>query len=235
MPGKRNGGRRKQRNDEQLFAIVAVIGSLLFATGVGLLLIILNQRGSYQTDQPGYAPQNSVSRLIPPDHPRQLANFSLTDRTGRAITRSDFDGKILVVDVLFTSCSLTCPAVSGVMAQIQTLTTNQPDVKLVSLTVEPRDDTPAVLEKYGERFGADTNRWLFLTGDKTELHHLIGTSFLAPDTNNEFGFMPGNFAHTERIAIVDSLGRLHGYFDGLNQNTATAVANEIKKLLNQNL
>ena len=162
----------------------------------------------------------------------QLVNFSLTDRTERTVTRSDLAGKILVVDFLFTSCSLTCPAVSGVMAQIQTLTTNQPDVKLVSLTVEPRDDTPAVLEKYGERFGADTNRWLFLTGDRTQLYDLIGTSFLAPDTNNEFGFMPGNFAHTERIAVMDANGHLRGFFDGLNQNTAAAVANEIAKLRN---
>ena len=47
--------------------------------------------------------------------------------------------------------------------------------------------------------------------------------------------MPGNFSHTERIAIVDSHGNLRGYFDGLNQNTATAVVNEIKKMRNQNL
>ena len=65
------------------------------------------------------------------------------------------------------------------MAQIQQLTTNQPDVRLVSLTVDPRDDTPAVLAKYGERFGADTNRWLLLTGDRTTLYGLIGASFLA--------------------------------------------------------
>ena len=199
----------------------------------GFLLFAMNHRENNPAAGTGYAVVNSESRLIPPDHPRQLANFSLTDRTGRIVTRSDLDGKILVVDVLFTSCSLTCPAVSGVMAQIQTLTTNQPDVKLVSLTVEPRDDTPAVLEKYGERFGADTNRWLFLTGDRTQLYDLIGTSFLAPDTNNEFGFMPGNFAHTERIAIVDSDGHLRGYFDGLNPNTAAAVVNEITNLQHQ--
>lgn len=235
MSKKAGSKRRKQRGDERLFATAAIIGSLVFGAGFCFLLFAMNDREINPAAGTGYTTENLESPLIPPDHPRQLANFSLTDRTGRIVTRSDFDGKILVVDVLFTSCSLTCPAVSSVMAQIQTLTTNQPDVKLVSLTVEPRDDTPAVLERYGERFGADTNRWLFLTGDKTELYHLIGTSFLAPDTNNEFGFMPGNFAHTERIAIVDSLGRLRGYFDGLNQKTATAVANEIAKLRNQNL
>ena len=232
MSRKASSKQRKVRNEERLFATVAVIGSLLFGAGFCFLLFTMNDREKNPTDPTGYAVGNSESRLIPPDHPRELVNFSLTDRTERTVTRSDLAGKILVVDFLFTSCSLTCPAVSGVMAQIQTLTTNQPDVKLVSLTVEPRDDTPAVLEKYGERFGADTNRWLFLTGDRTQLYDLIGTSFLAPDTNNEFGFMPGNFAHTERIAVMDANGHLRGFFDGLNQNTAAAVANEIAKLRN---
>jgi protein SCO1/2 len=118
------------------------------------------------------------------------------------------------------------------MAQIQQLTTNQPDIKLVSLTVDPRDDTTEVLAKYGERFGAQTNRWLLLTGEKTTLYNLIGKSFLAQDSDDPFGYMPGNFSHTERIALVDSHGNLRGYFDGLNQNTASAVVQEITKLRN---
>ncbi len=235
MSSKAGSNRRKQRDDERLFAIVAVIGSWVFGAGFCFLLFVMNKRENNPTDETGYAVANSESRLIPPDHPRQLVNFTLTDRTGRTVTRSDLAGKILVVDFLFTSCSLTCPAVNGQMAQIQQLTTNRADVKLVSLTVDPRDDTPAVLEKYGERFGADTNRWLFLTGEKTMLYDLIGKSFLTQDLNDPFSYMPGNFSHTERIAIVDWHGNLSGYFDGLNQNTATAVVNEIKKMGNQNL
>ncbi|HXR04714.1 MAG TPA: SCO family protein [Verrucomicrobiae bacterium] len=227
--------RRKQRNDERLFAAVAIIGSLAVGAGFCFLLFAMNSRENNTMAELGYAVENSAPRLISPDHPRQLVDFSLTDCASRTVTRVDLDGKFLVVDFLFTSCSLTCPVVNQHMAQIQQLTPNQPGIKLVSLTVNPRDDTPAVLEKYGERFGADFNRWLFLTGDKAELYHLIGTSFLAPDTNNVFSYMPGNFSHTERIAVMDSHGHLRGYFDGLNQGTAGAVVEEIAKLQNQNL
>jgi protein SCO1/2 len=223
--------RSKQRDDERLFFYVATIVSLVLGTGFCLLLIALNSR----ENGTGEAVENSPSRLISPDHSRQLINFSLTDRTGRTVTRSDLDSKILIVDFLFTSCSLTCPVVNGHMAEIQQLTTNQPDVKLVSLTVDPRDDTTEVLAKYGERFGADTNRWLFLTGEKTMLYDLIGTSFLAQDLDDPFSYMPGNFSHTERIAVVDSRGNLCGYFDGMNQNTASAVVEEITKLQNKSL
>lgn len=200
--------------------------SLVFGAGFFVLIFMLNSREKAT----GAAAENSPPHLISPDHPRQLINFSLTDRTGRNVSRPELDGKILVVDFLYTSCSLTCPVVNQCMAQIQQLTTNQPDVKLVSLTVDPRDDTVDALAKYGERFGADTNRWLLLTGDKTVLYDLIGNSFLAQDLNDPFNYMPGNFVHTERVALVDSHGKLHGFFDGLNEKTASAVVEEIKNL-----
>lgn len=217
-----------------MFLYAAIIGSLIFGAGFCCFLFVLNNYQTAPGAQTPAAETNLVSRLIPPDHPRQLVNFSLTDRTGQTVTRADLEGKVLVVDFLFTSCSLTCPAVNAQMKQIQQLTTNEPEVKLVSLTVDPRDDTPAVLGKYGSRFGADTNRWLLLTGDRQTLYQLIGNSFLAQDSTGSFGYMPGNFAHIERIAVVDSHGQVQGYFDGLNQNTAVAIVDEIKTLRNRN-
>ncbi|HXC34704.1 MAG TPA: SCO family protein [Candidatus Acidoferrales bacterium] len=230
---KSTGAKKKQRNDERIFAIVAVILCLILGAAFCALLVALN----YQGKQPSTAENlpDTAPALIQPDHPRELVDFSLTNSDGGIMTRRDFDGKILVVDFLFTSCSLTCPAVNGQMAQIQRLTTNDPEVKLVSLTVDPRDDTPPVLQKYRAGFGADTNRWFFLTGDKSVLYSLIGQSFLAKDTNDPVGYMPGDFAHTERIAIVDAHGQLRGFFDGLNQETAGAVVSEVNKLRHQNL
>lgn len=234
MPQKAGPKRTKQQNDERLFAIIAVVMCLVLGICFCALLFALNYHGQASQTSLASLPDARPS-LIQPDHPRSLVDFSLTDSSGRPVKRADLDGKILVVDFLFTSCSTTCPAVNAQMAQIQQMTTNQPDVKLVSLTVDPRDDTPTVLQKYGQGFGADTNRWLFLTGEKAVLYNLIASSFLAQDLNDPFAYMPGNFSHTERIAIVDSQGNLHGYFDGLNQNTATAVVEEIAKLRKQNL
>ncbi len=216
---------RQPQAERQVFWMIVAF-SLLFSVGYCLFLFILTHH-----ENPPEAPlDDSQPLVIPPDHPRQLVNFSLTDQNGRTITRADLNGKFLVVSFLFTSCSLTCPIVSGQMAEIQQLTTNQPDVRLVSLTVDPDDDTAPVLAKYGARFGADTNRWLFLTGDDAVVHNLIGASFLSLDTNNAFSYMPGNFAHIERIAVVDPQGRVRDYFDGLANGTPQAVVNEIQQL-----
>ena len=218
--------KRKERSDERLFFAVAVVAALIFGAGYVFLMLAMNHR-----EKTTYVPTPSSDAVaLEPDHSRELVDFSLTDRTGRTVTRSDLAGKFLVVDFLFTSCSLTCPVVNGHMAEIQKLTTNQPDVELLSLTVDPRDDTTEVLTKYGAQFGADTNRWLLLTGEKNDLYHLIATSFLSQDENDPFTYMPGNFSHTERIAVVDSRGNVRAYFDGLSENVATAVVRQIARL-----
>ena len=105
-------------NDERFYFRVLIGVTLALGTGFCLLLLALNDRDKETT------PGNSKPRFISPDHPRQLVDFSLTDRTGRRVTRSDLAGKILVVDFLYTSCSLTCPVVNRCLAQIQQLTTN---------------------------------------------------------------------------------------------------------------
>jgi protein SCO1/2 len=225
----------RHHSGEQVFVIVAIVGSLILGAGFCFLLFALNHHEQNPPQQLIEAVENPPSTLIAPDHPRQLVDFTLTNWTEGVVKRSDLSGKILVVSFLFTSCTLTCPAVSTEMSSIQQMTTNLPGVELVSLTVDPDDDTPDVLGTYSGRFSADTNRWLFLTGDKSQLYHLIGASFLTHDADNAFGYMPGDYAHTERIAVVDPRGQLRGYFDGLNQNTPMAVMNEINKIQNQKL
>jgi protein SCO1/2 len=214
------------RSGERLFFAVAVVAALIFGAGFIFLMLAMNHREK----TPNVPIPSGDAVALAPDHSRQLVDFSLTDRTGRAVTRSDLAGKFVVVDFLFTSCSLTCPMVNGHMAEIQKLTANQPDVKLLSLTVDPRDDTTDVLAKYGGQFGADTNRWLLLTGDRDELYHLIATSFLSQDEKDPFTYMPGNFSHTERIAVVDSQGNVRAYFDGLANNVSSAVVQQIARL-----
>ena len=207
---------RGQRNDEKLFLVIVIALAVVSGLGSWLAAVALSHH-----DQP---------RGLLPDKVRTLGEFTLTDATGQTLTRTELAGNILVVSFLFTSCSLTCPEVTKRMAEIQRLTANDADVRLISLTVDPRTDTPSVLAKWGIRFGADTNRWHFLTGQKPMLYDLIGTSFLAQDSGDPFNSMPGNFTGTERIAVVDAHGRTRMYFDGLRSDTPAAVVAEIVQL-----
>jgi cytochrome oxidase Cu insertion factor (SCO1/SenC/PrrC family) len=211
-----SGAKANQRKDEKLFLVIVIALALLAGVGSWFAATALSRH-----DRP---------HDLFPDKERTLGEFILTNEFGQVVTRADLDKKILIVSFLFTSCSLTCPVVSKHMAEIQRLTANDADVRLVSFTVDPRSDTPPVLAKWGARFGADTNRWHFLTGNKTVLHGLIAKSFLAQDNSDPFNSMPGNFTGTERIAVVDRHGRTWMYFDGLREETPAAVVAELSQL-----
>ena len=216
MPNENSTNETTPPGEEKFFLILVLVLAAVIGIGSWIVVVAFSQKDKIHG--------------IAPDKTRRLENFSFTDSTGHTITRGELDGKILAVSFLFTSCSLTCPEVTRSMAEIQRRTADAPDVRLLSLTVDPRSDTPPVLAKWGGRFGADTNRWFLLTGDKAELHHVIGTSFLATETNNPFNSMPGNFTGTERIAVVDRHGNVRVYFDGLRIETPGAVVAEMEKL-----
>ncbi|MFO1498205.1 MAG: SCO family protein [Verrucomicrobiota bacterium] len=163
------------------------------------------------------------------DRPRRLIPFQLTERSGRKVTEADLAGKILVVDFVFTGCSLSCRAVNNSMEEIQRLTDGAKDVQLISLTVDPRSDTPAVLTAFANGYHADSNRWLFLTGDKRQLYGLIETSFIPKSPELEH-LIPGGFAATDRIMLVDPLGNVHASFDGLKRDAAKTVVSGIENL-----
>jgi len=201
-----------------------VIGSIVVAVGLGLAIVVLGKLGNTVLDP------DAQTLVIPPDYPRQLADFSLVDESRHVLQRSDLRGKIVVVDFIFTGCTLTCPYVNAELEKIQDATTQYPNVRLLSLTLDPTDDTPEVLAAYAPKFGADPQRWLFLTGDAPVMQNLVATSFLPPDSTGEFAYMPGNFSHTQRIALVDQSGRLVSYYDGMNKEAAAAVIDEIRKL-----
>jgi protein SCO1 len=175
-------------------------------------------------------PDRRAAQGLPPDRPRALADFTLTDRSGRTVTRADLAGKFLVVNFVHSSCSVSCSVVNQRMAEIQRLTTGQADVQLVSLTVDPRSDTPPVLAEFGAKFGADSNRWWLLTGDKSVLYGLIETSFLRRDPLVQDLNMPGGFIGTERIALVDPQGDTRKYFDGMKPTAPAAVLAALAEL-----
>lgn len=178
-----------------------------------------------------WAGQREKAALAPSklDHPRRLIPFRLTERSGRPVTEAEVAGKILVVNFVFTSCSLSCRAVNDRMAEIQTLVSEAKDVQLLSLTVDPRSDTPAALEAFANGFHADSNRWLFLTGEKPQLYGLIETSFIPKSPELE-SLIPGGFASTDRIMLVDPHGNVCASFNGLKRDVAKSVATEIENI-----
>jgi cytochrome oxidase Cu insertion factor (SCO1/SenC/PrrC family) len=106
-----------------------------------------------------------------------VPEFALTERHGRQVTRNDLLDLVWVTNFFYTSCPDTCPLQSARLARLQRDFANDRDVRLVSISVDPEHDTPAVLQDYAQRFGADPARWLFLTGDKAAIYRLAQEGF----------------------------------------------------------
>jgi cytochrome oxidase Cu insertion factor (SCO1/SenC/PrrC family) len=106
-----------------------------------------------------------------------VPDFSLIQRDGRRVTLADLRGKVWIANFIYTHCTDTCPLQSARMARLQERLRDEPDVRFVSITVDPELDTPEVLSEYANRFGADRDRWLFLTGEKRALYALAVEGF----------------------------------------------------------
>ncbi len=152
----------------------------------------------------------ACSRQEPLPSYSEVPDFSLTSERGETVTLDDLAGHIWVADFIFTNCRGPCPLMTSHMAKLQhALDAEGLPVKLVSVTVDPERDTPAVLKDYAERFGADLSRWSFLTGDKQAIHNLIGHGFKLASTDGSVREgEPGAaiVTHSVRFVLVDGAG-----------------------------
>ena len=163
---------------------------------------------------------------------RTVADFELTERSGRTVRRADLRGKILVVNFFFSGCSAQCLALSSRMSEVEYLTARDVDVVLLSLSVDPRTDTPETLARYARTFTSNTNRWLFLTGEKQKIYPLIKESFLLPVAESEEArrALDGAFIHSDKIALVDATGVVRAYYDGMDAEAPKKIALGIARL-----
>jgi protein SCO1 len=152
----------------------------------------------------------------------QVADFTLTNQNGAAVSLADLRGHVWVADIIFTRCPGPCLKMSRQMREIQGALPSDNQARLVSLTTDPDFDVPPVLQKYAARFGADTNRWSFLTGTKKEIGALAtgGLKLSAVETKPEARESSDDlFVHSTTFVIVDKRGQLRGVFETGGEGT----------------
>jgi protein SCO1/2 len=134
--------------------------------------------------------------------------FSYVDENGRTFTSDDLRGHVWIADFFFTTCTSICPMMTLRMSQLQTLL-GATDVQLVSFSVDPDHDKPAVLKEYAKGWKADETRWHFLSTDAT---HLLETAagmkvFVQPPQKDQ------PIQHSGLFSLVDAQGKVRGVYD----------------------
>jgi protein SCO1/2 len=146
----------------------------------------------------------------------QVKDFSLTNEQGRASFLGDLRGQVWVADIIFTRCPGPCIRMTRQMKELQDALPANARVKFVSLTTDPDYDTPPVLMAYAEKYGADTNRWMFLTGTKKQIADVAGGSLKFSAVENKAAdreSTDGLYIHSTFFVIVDKRGQLRGVFE----------------------
>ena len=155
-----------------------------------------------------------------------IPQFEFIDSDGNTVTLDNLKGKVWVADFIFTTCTMACPMMTGNMNLVHKKFKKNDDVRLVSISVYPEYDTPDVLKEYASQYDADTEKWLFLTGDESSVKNII-----------KDGFKIGDFEeiifHSEKFALVDKNGTIRAYYNGMKSEDMKQLKKDINALLKQ--
>ena len=146
----------------------------------------------------------------------KVSDFTLTNQNEQVMMLADLTNHVWVADIIFTRCAGPCPRMTARMKSLQDLLPQSSHARLVTLTTDPDNDIPSVLKKYGERFGADSNRWIFLTGTKKEIAALASGSLKlssVPVKLDEQKNPVDLFIHGTYFVVVDKHAQLRGVFE----------------------
>jgi protein SCO1/2 len=163
---------------------------------------------------------------------RPAPHFALITHTGQSLRLSDLKGKVLLVSFIFTTCNGTCPATTHRMSQVQHELEarglcKDDRVRLLSITLDPKRDTPEVLGQYRRLYNIEAASWSFLTGPAEQVTRVIHAwgMWARPAAN-------GQFDHPSRVFLIDGRGRIREIYN-LSFLTPAWVADDVQLLLQE--
>ena len=183
-------------------------------------------RGGRSADLPFYADRDFTPHWSPVEH--RVGTFSLTSQTGASFTDRDVTGRVYVASFVYTRCSVICPAIVANLRRVQAAA---PAALLVSFSVTPELDSPAVLSAFGAERGIDPLGWTLVTGDKRQIYALARDAYFADD-DRLAGLAGGadSFLHTEKVVLVDGGGRLRGVYDATQRFDMDKLIEDVQRL-----
>ncbi len=144
----------------------------------------------------------------------QVPAFSMLDQRGLPVTSASLRGQVLIVDFFYATCPTSCPRLSAQMAAFQQRLASGPalPVHLVSITLDPENDTTPVLRAYADQYHADDARWSFLSGRSEDLDRVVVKGFKLAFERTDPSAGLGSIMHGEWFVLVDRGGKIRGYY-----------------------
>ncbi len=163
--------------------------------------------------------------------------FHLINQEGKEVVfPDDIKGRLTVAGYIFTNCPDICPLTTNNMRLLQDKLSQEgiSEVKFISISFDPLNDTPEVLKKYAEIRNLDIRNWEFLTGSQNEIDSLMNTVEVLAVPGDSTILASGKkiyyYIHTDRIQLIDRNGIVRKNYSGSKLNLEEIYA-DIKKLL----
>ena len=171
---------------------------------------------------------------IPDTIYHRIREFKLQSNTGDSIGIPTDSNQITIVNFFFTRCKSFCPAMNAAMARVVAEFPDNRMLKFYSISVDPKYDTPNVLNQYAQTLKADPKRWSFLTGDKEFIFELARRDFLvdallAPENKKE------DIVHSPMLILIDPDRKIRGFYDSTRKEQVDKLIDEIKVLITEEL
>jgi protein SCO1/2 len=170
-----------------------------------------------------------------------VPKFELTNQENVKISNDFYKGKVYVLEFFFATCPSICPKMNANMVTIQNTFFGNPNFGIVSITIDPVHDTPAVLKEHAKLLGAKSSNWNFLTGDQDYIYNLSNKGFNIYVGENSK--VAGGFEHSGLFALIDKKGNIrcrkddYGnpilYYDGLEKKGVREIQQDIQTLLKE--
>ena len=149
-----------------------------------------------------------------------VADFLLKDQNGRDVSLAALKGKVWVADLIFTTCGGVCPMMSKNMSALHQNFARFKDVCMVSISVNPENDSPQVLNTYARKYKVQGDQWIFLTGPRADIQKLAVESF-------KMGDMKEIIFHSALFVLVDRKGQIRGYYDGTDKERLKQLSKDL--------
>jgi protein SCO1 len=183
--------------------LVAVFAAVI--TGVGVLSVQQPQKKSL----PVYG---------------ETGNFRLTAARGQAFDSIQLRGKVWITTFFFTTCSGICPVMTRNLKSLQERFGSYKDLEFVSISVNPEQDTPQALSVYARKYGADMDRWHFLTGAREDITRIAVHGFKVGDIREPV-------FHSSYFVLVDRNARIRGYYEGTRPEEMERLSGDLIRLI----
>ena len=156
--------------------------------------------------------------------------FNLVDESGTTFTGENLKGKVSIVNFVFRNCKTVCPLVMSKTRSVASdLTDHYKQLRLISITVDPTNDTQEVLTAWKKDVAIKDLEWTFLTGDKAEVFSTIQQDFKQAVMDNAADMdMP--IAHSSYLVLVDADGKIAGFYDSNDTYKMKELTEQTAKL-----